>query len=107
MSQNLACMSVTLYVGGMTTGQQVKARRASTVRGARRVLTEAKRNRDYAFDAGLPAWVRAACQQRVEAARRTLAELRYAELSAQGNPMAGLIAAWDAEADRVTGRAGR
>ena len=79
---------------------------ATTVRGAKRVLTDAKRNRDYAYDAGLPAWVRAACQGRVEAARRTLAELRYAELVAQGNGMAGLIAAWDAEADRVTDRDG-
>ena len=79
---------------------------AATVTGAKRVLAEAKRNRDYAYDADLPAWVRAACDQRVEAARRTLAELRHAELAAQGNPMAGLIAAWDAEADRVTDRAG-
>jgi hypothetical protein len=81
--------------------------RAATVRGAKRVLTDAKRNRDYAYDADLPTWVRAACQQRVEAARRRLAELRHAELTAQGNPMAGLIAAWDAEADRVTDRTGR
>lgn len=80
---------------------------AATVRGAGRVLTDAKRNRDYAYDADLPAWLRAACDQRVEQARRRLGELRYAELSAQGNPMAGLIAAWDAEADRVTDRAGR
>lgn len=77
---------------------------ARTVRGAKRMLTEAKRNRDYAVTAGLPAWVQAATELRVEAARRRLAELRHAELAAQGNPLAGLIAAWDAEADRVTDR---
>lgn len=79
---------------------------ATTVRGAKRVLTVAKRNRDYAFDHDAPTWLRVACQQRVEAARRRLAELEHAELAAAGNPMAGLIAAWHAESDRVTDRPG-
>jgi DNA-binding XRE family transcriptional regulator len=51
---------------------------ATTARGAKRVLADAKRNRDYALAADLPTWLRAACEARVNAAEKRLRELEAA-----------------------------
>jgi len=54
---------------------------AQTVRGAKRMLTDAKRNRDWAASADVPIWLRAACEARVTAARKRLRELEQSHAS--------------------------
>jgi hypothetical protein len=51
---------------------------ATTVRGAKRVLTDAQRNRDWARTADVPTWLRVSCEARVIAAEKRLRELEAA-----------------------------
>lgn len=51
------------------------ARSAKTVQGARRILNECQRNRDFAERNSEPAWLRVVCAQRVQVAQERLAEL--------------------------------
>ena len=52
---------------------------ATTVRGAKRVLTDAERNRDWTLTADVPTWLRAVCEARVTAAAKRLRELETAQ----------------------------
>jgi ribosomal protein L39E len=59
-----------------------RKQRATTVRGARRVLANAKRNHERAMEQDVPAWVRAATAARVRAAEAEIEQLQEQEGSA-------------------------
>jgi hypothetical protein len=52
---------------------------ATTITGAKRVLTAAERNRDWTLTADVPTWLRAVCEARVTAAAKRLRELETAQ----------------------------